>query len=160
MALKKKLSTRKNIAKSLRKAQGEKTKKKVKKTPRKVLKKQPAKKKAVKRKPVLKKKTALKKRKPAAKRPPKKTKRTPKQEGIFIGSITHYFPHVQAAVIKLKEPLAMGNTVKIKGHTTDLTQAVTSIQIDRVDISNAKKGDEIGLQVSSRVRQGDKVYKI
>ncbi|MFA7293804.1 MAG: translation elongation factor-like protein, partial [Candidatus Omnitrophota bacterium] len=59
-----------------------------------------------------------------------------------------------------KEPLAMGNTVKIKGHTTDLTQAVTSMQIDRVDISNAKKGDEIGLQVSSRVRQGDKAYKI
>jgi len=135
-------------------------KKTVKKTPRKVLKKRPAKKKVAKRKPVLKKKTALKKRKPAAKRPLKKTKKTPKQEGILIGSITHYFPHVQAAVIKLKEPLAMGNTVKIKGHTTDLTQAVTSIQIDRVDISNAKKGDEIGLQVSSRVRQGDKVYKI
>jgi putative protease len=159
MALKKKLSTRKNIAKSLRKAQGKKTKKTVKKTPRKILKKRPAKKKAAKRKPVSKKKPALKKRKPAAKRPPK-TKKTPKQEGIFIGSITHYFPHVQAAVIKLKEPLVMGNTIKIKGHTTDLTQAVTSIQIDRVDISNAKKGDEIGLQVSSRVRQGDKVYKI
>jgi len=54
----------------------------------------------------------------------------------------------------------MGETVKIKGHTTDLTQIITSMQIDRVDISNAKKGDEIGLQVASRVRQHDKVYKI
>jgi len=34
------------------------------------------------------------------------------------------------------------------------------MQIDRVDIQTAKKGDEIGLQVSSRVRQQDKVYKI
>jgi hypothetical protein len=87
-------------------------------------------------------------------------KKTPKIEGNLIGTITHYFPHVQAAVIKLKAPLAKGETVKIKGHTTDLTQLVTSMQIDRVDIETAKKGDEIGLQVSSRVRKQDKVYKI
>jgi len=87
-------------------------------------------------------------------------KKTPKIEGKLIGLITHYFPHVQAAVIKLKSPLAKGDTVKIKGHTTDITQTVTSMQIDRVDIQTAKKGDEIGLQVSSRVRQEDKVYKI
>ncbi|MBU0548461.1 MAG: translation elongation factor-like protein [Candidatus Omnitrophica bacterium] len=73
--------------------------------------------------------------------------------------MTHYFPHVQAAVIKLKGPLVIGDTVKIKGHTTDLNQVIASMQIDRVDISSAKKGDEIGLQVSSRVRQNDKVYK-
>jgi len=63
-------------------------------------------------------------------------------------------------VIKLKKSLINGDTVKIKGHTTDLTQIVSSMQIDRVEISSAKKGDEIGLQVSSRVRQQDKVYKI
>lgn len=145
MALKKKLSTR-------RKAQG-KVKKAAKKTVKKALKKRPIKKKAVNKKPHLKKKPALKK-KPVAKKTPKK------QEGNLIGLITHYFPHVQAAVIKLKGPLTMGDTVKIKGHTTDLTQIITSMQIDRVDISNAKKGDEIGLQVSSRVRQNDKVYKV
>ena len=87
-------------------------------------------------------------------------KKSAKKEGNLIGLITHYFPHVQAAVIKLKKPLAAGETVKIKGHTTDLTQIVTSMQIDRVDISSAKKGDEIGLKVSSRVRQHDKVYKV
>jgi len=109
-------------------------------------------KKAARRKPLLKKKPAAKKRAAA--------KKTVKKEGNLVGSITHYFPHVQAAVIKLKGPLAMGDTVKIKGHTTDLTQLITSLQIDRVDISSAKKGDEIGLLVSSRVRQHDKVYKI
>ncbi len=98
------------------------------------------------------KKTQLSKNKPAI-------KKTTKVEGKLIGLTTHYFPHVQAAVIKLKGPLAKGDTVKIKGYTTDLTQTVASMQIDRVDIQTAKKGDEIGLQVASRVRQGDKVYK-
>lgn len=131
-----------------------KKKKKVKKAAKKVVKKMV--KRAVKKptkKRQIKKKTSLKKR-PAAKKIIKK------EEGKLVGLVTHYFPHVQAAVIKLKGPLAMGNTVKMKGHTTDLTQIVTSMQIDRVDIQTAKKGDEIGLQVSSRVRQGDKVYKI
>jgi len=156
MALKRKLSTRKNIAKSLRKTQGKvkkASKKTVKRTVKKASKKRIIKKKVVKSKPTLKKKT-LKKRKPATKKSVKK------QAGNLIGLITHYFPHVQAAVIKLKGPLAMGDTVKVTGHTTDLTQIITSMQIDRVDISNAKKGDEIGLQVSSRVRQNDKVYKL
>ena len=98
-------------------------------------------KKITKKKPVLKKKPAVKK------------------EGNIIGLITHYFPHVQAAVIKLKGPLSMGETVKVKGHTTDFTQTISSMQIDKVDITSAKKGDEIGLKVISRARQGDKVYK-
>lgn len=121
--------------------------------------KKPAKKavkKTAKKRPV--KKNAARKKITSKKRPV--VKKSAKKEGNLIGLITHYFPHVQAAVIKLKKPLAAGETVKIKGHTTDLTQIVTSMQIDRVDISSAKKGDEIGLKVSSRVRQHDKVYKV
>lgn len=123
-----------------------KKKKNIKKTVKK------AKKKLIKKRPVAKKKPAVKKKSPV--------KIAAKKEGSLIGIVTHYFPHVQAAVIKLKGHLAMGDTVKIKGHTTDFTQAVTSMQIDRVVISTAKKGDEIGLQVNSRVRQGDKTYKL
>lgn len=131
-----------------------KKKRKVKKAAKKNIKKtvKKAKKKLVKKRPVAKKKPAVKKKSPV--------KIAAKKEGNLIGIVTHYFPHVQAAVIKLKGPLAMGDTVKIKGHTTDFTQAVTSMQIDRVVISTAKKGDEIGLQVNSRVRQGDKTYKL
>jgi len=140
------------------KKKGKKVKKAAKKTTRKTAKKAP-KKRPIKKK-IVRKKPALKKRKAAVKRPKSAGRKPAKQEGNLVGLVTHYFPHVQAAVIKLKEPLTIGNTVKIKGHTTDLAQIISSMQIDRVDISSAKKGDEIGLLVSSRVRQGDKVYKI
>jgi predicted ribosome-associated RNA-binding protein Tma20 len=132
-------------------------KKKIKKTTKKSTKKtvKPAVKKTTPRK-LLKKKISKKSR-----RSPKKPAiKTAKSKGILVGLITHYFPHVQAAVIKLKASLAKGDTVQIKGHTTDITQIVTSMQINRIDIQTAKKGDEIGLQVSSRVRQQDKIYKI
>jgi len=92
-------------------------------------------------------------------------KRVAKTPGIkkakenIIGEVTHYFPKVRAAVIKLKAALTTGDVVKIKGHTTDFKQTVTSMQIDLVPIGQAKKGQEIGLLVDSRVRQHDIVYK-
>lgn len=113
--------------------------------------------KAVKRRPV-KRKPARKKparRKPAA----KKTARAPKTKEKVIGVITHYFPKVRAAVIKLKAPLSVGDSIKVKGHTTDFQQTIASMQIDHVTVDQAKKGQEIGLLVNSRVRQHDTVYK-
>jgi len=117
------------------------------------------KKKALKRK-VVKKKAAPKKaakRKPAAK---KAVAGKPREKGKVIGLITHYFPKVNAGVLKLKAPLAVGATIRIKGHTTDFTQNITSMELDHVVISSAKKGQEIGLLVDSRVRQHDVVYKV
>ena len=114
-----------------------------------------ASKKAIKRKPPVKK---LKKR-PVLKKKPAAPKRKKSEAGL-IGVITHYFPHVRAAVVKLQAPLTVGDIIKIKGHTTDLKQAVASLQIDRLAIQSAKKGQEIGLMVESRVRRKDKIYKV
>jgi putative protease len=78
-----------------------------------------------------------------------------------IGEVTHYFPHVKAAaVMLLKSGLKVGDNIYIKGHTTDFKETVKSIQLDRVPIQEGKKGQEIGLLVKSRVRQGDSVYRI
>ena len=102
------------------------TKKKViKKAAKETTKKAPAKKSVAKKKPL---KKSVKK--PAA---AKKLKEN------IIGKVTHYFPHVRAAVIKLKAPLAVGDLIKIKGHTTDFTQKITSLQIDRTPINEAKR---------------------
>ena len=108
------------------------------------------------KKKVVKKKTAKKKTKAQ-----KKTKKSAKKGGIparrILGVVTHYFPHVQAAVVKMKKPLAVGDTILIKGSTTNFKQRVESMQIDHVAIQTAKKGDEIGLQVKDRVRGNDLV---
>ena len=77
-----------------------------------------------------------------------------------IGKVTHYFPKVKAAVIKItKGPLRIGEVVYIKGHTSDFEQKVASMQIEHVPIKVAKKGDIIGLKVKLRVREGDVVFK-
>ena len=78
-----------------------------------------------------------------------------------IGDVTHYFPHVNAAAVKLaKSGISVGDKIYIKGHTTDFKENVRSIQLDHVAINKGKKGQEIGLFVKSRVRIGDRVYKV
>jgi putative protease len=122
-----------------------------KKVLRKVIKRKPAKK-TTKKKVVARRKVSKKRK--AVKAPAKK-----KPQNV-IGVVTHYFPKVRAAVIKLKGTLTTGDKIKIKGHTTDFTQGITSMQLDHVPLSVAHKGQEIGLLVNSRVRQHDIVTKV
>jgi hypothetical protein len=116
------------------------------------------------KKSVRKPKTKVKKstaKKTAGAKAKKAAAKTPEMSLEKIGEITHYFPHVKAAAIKLlKSGLKVGDSVYIKGHTTDFKEKIKSIQLDRAPIQEGKKGQEIGLLVKSRVRQGDSVYKI
>jgi len=78
-----------------------------------------------------------------------------------VGVVSHYFPKVKAAAVKLKKGgLRVGDEIYIKGHTTDFKEKVKSIQLDHTTIAEGKKGQEIGLLVKSRVRIGDSIYKI
>lgn len=105
-------------------------------------------------------------KKKKAKARPKKTavkaKRVKKVSKLEkIGEVTHYFPHVNAAAVKiLKNSLKSGDTIYVKGHTTDFKEKVDSMQLDHVPVQEGKKGQEIGLLVKSRVRIGDSVYRV
>jgi len=76
-----------------------------------------------------------------------------------IGTVTNYFDHVNAAAIKLSKPLKVGDKIKITGGETEFEQKVESMQIDRKSVKSAKKGDEIGIIVSQKVRKGYKIHK-
>jgi putative protease len=77
-----------------------------------------------------------------------------------IGIVNDYFAKIGVAGIDLEGSLRVGDTVHIKGHTTDLEQAVDSIQIEHAQVEEAKKGDAIGVKVKERCRGGDVVYKV
>ena len=88
-------------------------------------------------------------------------KRTVAELGEPIGEITHFFPHVKAGVIKLsRNTLSVGDTIYVKGHTTDFEQKIKSLQVNHKPIEKASKGHEVGLKVKGKVRHGDKVYKV
>ncbi|OGJ12447.1 translation elongation factor-like protein [Candidatus Pacearchaeota archaeon RBG_19FT_COMBO_34_9] len=75
-----------------------------------------------------------------------------------IGTISTFFSHVGVAAIKLSGKLKVGDKIRIKGHTTNFEQKVGSMQIEKKKVSEAKKGDHIGIKVEEKVRPNDKVF--
>ena len=76
------------------------------------------------------------------------------------GKITHYFTNIGVAVIELSDELSVGDTIHLKGATSDFTQKVESMQIERQPVRKAGKGESVGLKVTDHAREGDKVYKV
>ena len=77
-----------------------------------------------------------------------------------IGVVTHYFGHIQVAAITLEDELKVGDTVRIKGHTSDFTQTIESMQLEHESIEVGKKGQEIAIKTKEHARQHDEVFKV
>jgi selenocysteine-specific translation elongation factor len=77
-----------------------------------------------------------------------------------IGKVSDFFARPVVAGIELTAPLKLGDKIHIKGHTTDLELTVDSMQINNVDVKEAKAGDSVGIKVSERVRGGDTICKV
>jgi selenocysteine-specific translation elongation factor len=77
-----------------------------------------------------------------------------------VGKVTDFFAHPVVAGIELMTTLKLGDKVHIKGHTTDIEMIVDSMQINNVDVKEAKAGDSVGIKVTERVRREDIVYKV
>ncbi len=79
---------------------------------------------------------------------------------VEIGKVSDFFAKPVVAGIGLTATLKVGDRIHIKGHTTDIELTVDSMQIDNVNVEQAKAGDNIGFKVSDRVRRGDTIYKV
>ena len=78
-----------------------------------------------------------------------------------IGYVSKYFGQISVAAIEITAgKISVGDTIHIKGHTTDLNDEIKSMQIEHDNVENAKKGDSIGIKVTDKVRRKDKVFKI
>jgi putative protease len=78
-----------------------------------------------------------------------------------IGIVVKFFAKPSVAAVEVTQgSIKKGDLLRYKGHTTDFTEAVISMEIDRQPIEEAKVGDTIGLKVKERVRENDKVYKV
>jgi len=78
-----------------------------------------------------------------------------------IGIVTRYFSKIGVGIVELTSgALKIGDEIHFKGHTTDFTQKVESMEVENQSIKEAKKGDEFGLKVDEKVRINDNVFKI
>ena len=53
----------------------------------------------------------------------------------------------------------MGTAVWFKGATTDFKETIASMQYDHKPIESAKKGQEVGVKIKGKAREGDEVFE-
>jgi putative protease len=157
----------------MKKTVKKKTKKPVKKktTVKKAPKKKAAKKAVAKKRPVKRKQPV---KKPVAVKPVKRTT-APKPlapsmtkpssvapaGGQLIGKVVHYYTELSVAIVELTQgTLRVGETIQIKGHTTDFKQPVESMEIEHQKVMEAAPGQSFGLKVREHAREHDAVYKV
>jgi hypothetical protein len=97
--------------------------------------------------------------KPPAAAPAPAAKPAPAEERI--GVVSHYFAHISVAALLMESgTLRVGDTIHVKGHTTDFTQRVDSLQVDHAPVSEVHSGQDFGVKVREHAREHDVVYKV
>src|ERR1043166_4204495 len=84
---------------------------------------------------------------------------TPREERV--GIVTHYYNHLSVAIVRLESGrLHLGDVIHIRGHTSDFTQRVESLELNHAPTTDVGPNDEFGLKVAEHVREHDVVYKL
>jgi hypothetical protein len=97
--------------------------------------------------------------KPTPSRPAPPTRAAP--PGQRIGVVTHYYSHLSVAILRLETgTLRVGDMIHIRGHTTDFSQRVGSLEVDHAPVSEVGPNDDFGLKVTEHAREHDVVYKL
>ncbi|MBU6141821.1 hypothetical protein KGO95_01710 [Patescibacteria group bacterium] len=76
-----------------------------------------------------------------------------------VGTVTHYYGGLGVAIVKFKKIMPAGADVQFCGATTDFSQTLDSMELNRKPIAKAPKGKEVGIKVKKKVREGDNVYE-
>jgi selenocysteine-specific translation elongation factor len=77
-----------------------------------------------------------------------------------VGKVSDFFARPVVAGIELTGTIKVGDKLHIQGHTTDMEFVVDSMQINNVNVQEAKAGDSVGIKVADRVRRGDTIYRV
>ena len=78
-----------------------------------------------------------------------------------VGRVTHYFGKIGVAGIEITGgTLSVGDTIHVKGHTSDFSQVVESMQIEGKDVQQVHAGESVGLKINEHARGHDVVYEV
>ena len=76
-----------------------------------------------------------------------------------IGRVSAYYSKIGVAAIELTATLSVGESIRVKGATTDFVTEITSMQIDLEAVESADAGASIGVLVPEKVRKNDAVFR-
>ncbi len=82
------------------------------------------------------------------------------RDKVLVGKVDRFFSKISVAAVTLVGELKVGDVIEIGDEEEAIRQKVSSMQIDRKDITEAGEGDDVGIKVNHVVRAGSNVYKM
>lgn len=75
-----------------------------------------------------------------------------------VGSVTHYYDKIGVAIVKTTKTIKSGDKLRFGDEENGFEQTADSMQFDHKGIDEAKKGQEVGIKVEQKVKEGTPVY--
>ncbi|MHC5201054.1 oxygen-dependent tRNA uridine(34) hydroxylase TrhO [Myroides sp. LJL119] len=80
---------------------------------------------------------------------------------VLVGSVQHYFTKASVGQVLLSKDLELGNRIVIVGPTTgEEFINVDKMMVNGQEVTQAKQGDKMTIQLGFRVRKNDQIFKV
>jgi hypothetical protein len=76
--------------------------------------------------------------------------------------VTHFYSHLSVATARLDAgcKLRLGDVIQVRGHTTDFSQKVESLEVNHAPTTEVGPDDDFALKVVEHTREHDVVFKV
>lgn len=83
-----------------------------------------------------------------------------KSEKILVGTVEQFYNKINVAAVRLVSKLKVGDIIEIGDEEEAIRQRVSSMQIEREDVSEASEGSDVGIKLKYPVSVGSEVHRI
>ena len=81
-------------------------------------------------------------------------------EGLLLPSMQDTGLAFLNATLDIKGPTVVGDTIHVRGHSTDFVQQVASLALDGAPVREGAPPQALGVRLEARARPGDRVYRV
>lgn len=78
----------------------------------------------------------------------------------LVGVVTHFYPKVSVAAVRLVSNVGIGDEIIVEGRTSYARQSIESIEKSGKRLERAEKGETVGIKLKDKARKNDSVYAV
>lgn len=80
---------------------------------------------------------------------------------VLVGKVLHYFGNIGVAALSISGELKVGDKISVERPDGEkvLEQTVSSMQINKAEVKEAKAGEDVAIKMEGKVHEGNLVYK-
>ncbi len=78
----------------------------------------------------------------------------------LVGIVTHFYPKVSVAAVRLVSDIRIGDEIIVEGKTSYSRQNIETMEKSGKKLERAEKGETVGIRLKDKARKNDSVYAV